>query len=197
MTDSTDTGTFLASNLSAGAGATLRAARERAGLRLDEVAVKTRIPLHVLEAIEHDDTAKLGQPVYVRGYLRKYAAAMNLQETQVLTAFDANAMKPPLESTRMAEEQVVDAPAAGSRAIIWVLLAVILAAIAGGAVLYIRGWGPASVHRKPALPRTSVVQPQPAPKPAPTPVAPPPAPEATPQPESSAPPADAQPQGQQ
>src|SRR5581483_359614 len=152
MSDSqfTNTGTFHASAAPGSAGATLRAAREKAGLRLDEVAVRTKIPLHVLEAIEHDDTAKLGQPVYVRGYLRKYAKAMDLQETQVVTAFDARAMAPPPEASRLADEQVVDKGGSSGKPLLWLLVVIIVAAIAGAAVLYIRGWGPSAIHRKPA-----------------------------------------------
>jgi cytoskeleton protein RodZ len=165
MTDQTNTGTYFAANLAGSAGATLRAAREKSGLRLDEVALKTKIPLHVLEAIEHDDTAKLGQPVYVRGYLRKYAAALGVPESKVLTSFDARAMAPPKESTRLAEEQVEE-PATGSRAILWVLVVIILAAAACAAVLYLRGWGPAAIHRKSAPHSAQHVAPPPAQNPA-------------------------------
>ncbi len=197
MTDPahTDTGTFHAASAADTAGATLRSAREKAGLRLDEIAVRTRIPLNVLEAIEHDDTAKLGQPVYVRGYLRKYAKAMNLQESQVLTAFDARAMAPPPETTRPAEEQVEE-PASGSRAILWVLAVIILAAVAGAAVMYIRGWGPVAIHHKAAPARTGAA---PRISPPPAPVNPPAAESPTAPPQGDAAPApatDAQPQGQ-
>ncbi|HZP14010.1 MAG TPA: helix-turn-helix domain-containing protein [Nevskiaceae bacterium] len=200
MSDSefSNTGTFHAASVTGTAGATLRAAREKAGLRLDEVAVRTKIPLHVLEAIEHDDTAKLGQPVYVRGYLRKYAKAMSLQETQVLTAFDANVMKPPPEATRLAEEQVVDKSGGDGKPLIWLLIVIIVAAAVGAGVLWIRGWGPAAIHRKPTPARVAPAQrvaPPPAnPAPAPEPIAPPPVEQA---PQSPAPATDAQPQGQQ
>lgn len=200
MSDSefSNTGTFLAANAAGTAGSTLRAAREKAGLRLDEVAVRTKIPLHVLEAIEHDETAKLGQPVYVRGYLRKYAKAMNLQETQVLTAFDANVMKPPAAATRLAEEQVVDQGGSNGKPLIWLLVVIIVAAIAGAAVLYIRGWGPAAVHRKPTPPPQRAVQQHVTPPPAPVIPAPTPEPEAAPPaPQSTAPATEQPPQGQQ
>jgi len=203
MSDSefSNTGTFLAANATGTAGSTLRAAREKAGLRLDEVAVRTKIPLHVLEAIEHDDTAKLGQPVYVRGYLRKYAKAMSLQETQVLTAFDANVMKPPAAATRLDDEQVVDQGGSSGKPLIWLLVVILVAAFAGAAVLYIRGWGPAAVHRKPTAPQRAVQQ-HVTPPPAPVNPAPAPAPEAAPPtaepaPQSAAPATTQQPQGQQ
>jgi transcriptional regulator with XRE-family HTH domain len=56
-------------------GPQLKILREQAGLSLEEIGVRTRIPLPYLQAIEEgpSPTRKLPPPAYMRGYLRKYA----------------------------------------------------------------------------------------------------------------------------
>jgi cytoskeleton protein RodZ len=121
-------------------GATLRAAREGAGLSLEEVAVQTKIALPLLQAIERDDFARLGQPVYARGYLRRYAKAMNVPESQVLVALDTREApkSPPPATSQIAQEQV-QGPSGGGRPMFWLLLVIVFAALIGGVVLQLRG----------------------------------------------------------
>ncbi len=196
MTDSSshsDTGTLLAANLSGTPGITLRLAREKEGLTLAEMAARTKIPVSVLEAIEHDDTAKLGQPVYVRGYLRKYAAALNIPESRVLGAFDSRqAARPAAEIPR---EEVAPVEEEGrSNPMLWILLIVIFAAIAGAAVLYFKSGSLSAITRRlpaavrPAPVRRAPVR-NPAPAPAPAAVQPQPEPQAIPAPASQSAPA--------
>ncbi len=59
-------------------GETLRAARERRGLTIAEASRLTRIAPRFLEALENDDLEALPAPVYARGFLRSYAAALGL-----------------------------------------------------------------------------------------------------------------------
>jgi cytoskeleton protein RodZ len=54
-------------------GARLRQARERKGLTLAEAADALRLDQRLLEALEHNDFASLGAPVFAKGHLRKYA----------------------------------------------------------------------------------------------------------------------------
>lgn len=54
-------------------GARLRGARERRGLTVLQAAEKLHVDARVLEALEADNFAALGAPVYVRGHLRRYA----------------------------------------------------------------------------------------------------------------------------
>ncbi|AAW75786.1 RodZ domain-containing protein [Xanthomonas oryzae pv. oryzae] len=56
-----------------GCGQHLREAREAAGLSVDEVAGKLRMPVHVVRSLEQEDWQCLGAPVFVRGQLRSYA----------------------------------------------------------------------------------------------------------------------------
>src|SRR5579863_9503531 len=54
-------------------GARLRSARERSRLTILQAAERMHVDADVLEALEADDFAALGAPVYVKGHLRHYA----------------------------------------------------------------------------------------------------------------------------
>ena len=41
----------------------------------------------MLDALEHDEYAALGAPVFAKGHLRKYAAALGLDDGDVLVAY--------------------------------------------------------------------------------------------------------------
>lgn len=68
-------------------GQLLRQARERMDLTIEEVAVRSRLPKSVLEALEKDDFLHLGEAVYVRGYYRKYAAVLNMSDAVLIDAY--------------------------------------------------------------------------------------------------------------
>lgn len=71
-------------------GAALREARSNKSLSLDELVVQTKLPLSVLQAMEADDFRTLNEPVYVRGYYRKYARALGLEEAPILAGYEAH-----------------------------------------------------------------------------------------------------------
>ena len=73
-------------------GEVLRLARVNQGLSLEELQRKTDIQLDMLEALESDDFDKLPRPFYVRSFLRKYAWAVELDESIVLDAYDSGNM---------------------------------------------------------------------------------------------------------
>lgn len=59
-------------------GETLRSARERRGLTIEQVAHETRISARFIEALEAEEFEALPAPVYVRGFLRSYANYLKL-----------------------------------------------------------------------------------------------------------------------
>ena len=73
-------------------GEVLRLARVNQGLSLEELQRKTDIQLDMLEALESDDFDKLPSPFYVRSFFRKYAWAVELDESIVLDAYDSGSM---------------------------------------------------------------------------------------------------------
>ncbi|MBP7418330.1 MAG: DUF4115 domain-containing protein [Xanthomonadales bacterium] len=76
-------------------GMRLRSARNAAGLSVEDVARSSRIGVGILTAIESDDLAALGAPIYARGYLRAYARAVGLPEAAVAGALEARAVPTP------------------------------------------------------------------------------------------------------
>lgn len=74
-------------------GQQLKAARLEAGLSLEDTAKALFLTRHKLIALEEDDYSKLTSPVFVHGYIRKYAALLNL-DGEALVA-DFNRLNPP------------------------------------------------------------------------------------------------------
>lgn len=62
-------------------GAQLRQAREQRGLSLDEVSTKTRVQRRYLQALEEGTVDKLPEPVYARGFLKRYADFLGLDSS--------------------------------------------------------------------------------------------------------------------
>lgn len=69
-------------------GARLRKAREAQGLALEQVATTLKILPRILQALESDDYPHLPEPVFVRGYLRQYAALLALPADEIVARFD-------------------------------------------------------------------------------------------------------------
>ena len=59
-------------------GQTLIAARERAGMSVEQIAEATRIRQTLVRAIEHDDYGLCGGDFYARGHIRTIAGAIGL-----------------------------------------------------------------------------------------------------------------------
>lgn len=69
-------------------GARLRQAREQGGLTLAAVARELNLTPSLLEALEADDYSRLPEPVFVRGYMRRYADRVGLPPDDIAERFD-------------------------------------------------------------------------------------------------------------
>jgi cytoskeletal protein RodZ len=72
----------------------LRAARERAGLTIADVAASTKIRAAALEAIERGDFTSLPGEFYTRAFLRTYAAHLGLSPQAILDEYEAEHPQP-------------------------------------------------------------------------------------------------------
>lgn len=72
-----------------GVGARLRNARESRGLSIEKVANVLGLSTRAIENLEADEYESLGAPVYVRGYIRKYARFLELPEDGLVAAYEA------------------------------------------------------------------------------------------------------------
>lgn len=67
----------------------LRAARQAAGLTLQQVADITKMRADRVQAVEEGDYGAFTAPVYVRGFVRTYARLVHADEATVMAALDA------------------------------------------------------------------------------------------------------------
>ena len=70
-------------------GLALRMARAERGMTLEDIAARSCISLRSLAALEADDYAKLPEAVYVRGYVRRYAALLGIAAQPLIDDLDA------------------------------------------------------------------------------------------------------------
>ncbi len=77
-----------------GIGQRLRNAREQAGLGIAEVSARLKMPSHVVEALEQENWAKLGAPVFVKGQVRSYARLLGLPADALVEGLDRAANAP-------------------------------------------------------------------------------------------------------
>lgn len=69
-------------------GERLRQARESAGLELAEIAEALKLSPAMTAALEADDYDGLPEPVFVRGYMKRYAAQVGLPPEEIAERFD-------------------------------------------------------------------------------------------------------------
>lgn len=72
-----------------GIGAPLRKAREYLGLTQVQLAERLHLDAEIISALEDERFAALGAPVFVRGHLRRYATAMNLDADLLQQRYDS------------------------------------------------------------------------------------------------------------
>lgn len=68
-------------------GAYLRQCREAKGISLANAASRTHVRESILSAIETGNIEVLPEPVYIQGFLRRFAQALELDSNQVVDAF--------------------------------------------------------------------------------------------------------------
>jgi len=67
----------------------LRAARERAGLSLEDISARTKIRRPALQAIERGDFERLPGHFYVRAFLKAYAREVHVPPDEIIREYDA------------------------------------------------------------------------------------------------------------
>jgi len=70
-------------------GATLAAARRRAGLTVHDVSQRTRVTERIIQGIEQDDYAACGGDFYARGHIRAIARAVGEDPVPLIDEYDS------------------------------------------------------------------------------------------------------------
>ncbi len=68
-------------------GRFLQNVRQEQHLSYEDVAAKTHIPVRILKALEFADVKQLPEPVYIQGFLRRYAEALSIDPSQARLSF--------------------------------------------------------------------------------------------------------------
>ncbi|MBS2938305.1 helix-turn-helix domain-containing protein [Nocardioides sp. J2M5] len=87
-------------------GPELAAARTRIGLTVDQLAERTRIRPHVIEAVEVDDFEPCGGDFYARGHLRTLARVLGVDVAPLLASYDERYAHAPINPRRVFEAEL-------------------------------------------------------------------------------------------
>ena len=87
-------------------GARLRAAREKRGVSLRQIANSTRISVMSLEALERSDLSRLPGGIFTRAFIRAYAQEVGLDPDRTIQDFIAEL--PPEAATATAHSAAVE-----------------------------------------------------------------------------------------
>lgn len=69
-------------------GSTLREARERKGLTIDDVAERTRMIHQMVDEMEHDDFHRVAAAIYGRGFIKLYSECVEIDPAPLLAEFN-------------------------------------------------------------------------------------------------------------
>ncbi len=76
-------------------GALLTRAREKLSLSQKDIASRLNLREEIIAALDNNDFDKLPAPTYVRGYIRSYARAINLNADSLINLYEGVAEAPP------------------------------------------------------------------------------------------------------
>lgn len=137
-------------------GPDIAAARERLRLSIDQLADRTRIRPHVIEAIEVDDFGPCGGDFYARGHLRTLARVLGIDAGPLVATYDESYAHAPVDPRRVFASELATSSGGPIRSTRggrnWsVLIAFVMAGILMWSVARLVLDGPATVGDTPAI----------------------------------------------
>lgn len=95
-------------------GQLLAAAREARSLTQEDIAKRTRLAVHLVDDLEHNEYSHIGARTFVRGYLCTYARLVGIPEKDVLEALESSGLMPEVPDlvapVRIEGKPVVETP---------------------------------------------------------------------------------------
>jgi cytoskeleton protein RodZ len=118
----------------------LRRARESRALTPQQAAEHLNLDVSVVEALEREDFAALGAPVFAKGHLRRYGAMLGLVEDELLAAYERAGVQPELPTLvpRARQEMM---PVRGRPKWPWVVGGAVAFVLAAGLAAYVSEYG--------------------------------------------------------
>lgn len=142
-----------------GIGARLRSARERKRLSILQAAERLHVDPDILEALEKEDFAALGAPVYVKGHLRHYAELVGESPEAMYGLYSQGTRVPPPDLTRVPKPVADDTGRLVAPAVIVVIGFAVAGSVWWGLSLSHRHWLIAASHPVPiAVPAATPVE---------------------------------------
>jgi cytoskeleton protein RodZ len=135
--------------MSEGIGARLRGARERSRLTILQAAERLHLDPDILQALEAEDFAALGAPVYVKGHLRHYAELVGESPEALFEIYSQSTKPPPPDLTRVPKPVPDDTGKLVAPAVIVVIGFAVAGTVWWGLSLSHRGWLIAASHPVP------------------------------------------------
>ncbi len=123
-----------------GPGPRLRGAREAQGLSVQQAAEQLNLDATVVIAIENDDLAALGAPVFARGHLRRYGALLGVPDDELLTSYE-QARTQPDQPSLVPHSRLDMAPVRSRPVWAWAIGGALLFLLAAGLVAYVSEYG--------------------------------------------------------
>jgi cytoskeleton protein RodZ len=147
--------------MSEGIGARLRSARERSRLTILQAAERLHVDPDILEALEADNFAALGAPVYVKGHLRHYAELVGESPEALSELYTQGTRIAPPDLTRVPKPVTDDTGRLVAPAVIVVVGFAVAGTVWWGLSLSHRQWLTAGSRAVPiAVPAATAVQPE-------------------------------------
>jgi cytoskeletal protein RodZ len=98
----------MAERVAAGFGSKLKAARERRGITLRQIANATKISPSALEALERNDFSRLPGGIFSRAFVRSYALEVGLDPDATIQEFIAQLPQDSVMAGQLTAEHVED-----------------------------------------------------------------------------------------
>jgi cytoskeletal protein RodZ len=126
-------------------GATLAAARRRAGMTVGEVSQSTRVTEPIIQGIEQDDYAACGGDFYARGHIRAIAHAVGTDPAPLIDEFDSASRSEQEITAAEAFQPSMPHRERERRRVRWtaVLAALVLVVLGFASYKFVSGFGPA------------------------------------------------------
>src|SRR5947207_9339003 len=146
-------------------GSRLRAARERRGVTLRQIANATKISMGVLEALERNDISRLPGGIFSRAFVRSYALEVGLEPEETIQDFVTQFPDDSVTAGHRASEHVEDHEAVeNSRRLATTFLRLVLVSLPIAAViLYFEAGRRPAVPSAPSAPVAAAAAAEPSP----------------------------------
>lgn len=128
----------------AGIGARLRSAREREGLSIEQAAQRLHVEAAILQALESEEFRSVGAPIYVKGYLGRYAELLGESPEALQQLLSSAATIPEPDLTRIPHVRAESRRGVSPAAIVIVL---VVSLVVAGSLW----WALSRLHRRVAL----------------------------------------------